>query len=287
MFRTTQRHRLKLNGSISNHFHSHCHDTRICTIEHLPEFIMFYLQRKGALTFLRMHAANQSILQAFPMSCPSSGTSTPTPLARSFVVCVRSSPRRPPTPTSWPSSPSPWSATWPSVGPSMSFLSLISKEPPSSPLSVGPLPCLPASPTSSSPSRLHTKDKVFTFNSGSTSSPSPIPTDPQHQSLPFVPCWTYQRYSCWFLFYFLYFVLQWYPVHEISFIVFFLVPVLLLAFLYVSMVIVIRRAAKTNLRQVQTTRLVSTWWELYSVSFVPDQNLAPVSIDWKLHLSPL
>ena len=200
MFRTTQRHRLELDGAISNHFHSHCHDTRICTIEHLPEFIMFYLQRKGALTFLRMHAANQSILQAFPMSCPSSGTSTLTPLARSFAVCVRSSRRRPPTPTSWPSSPSPWSATWPSVGPSTSFLSLISKEPPSSPLSVGPLPCLPASPTSSSPSRLHTKDKVFTFNSGSTSSPSPIPTDPQHQSLPFVPCWTYQRYSCWFLF---------------------------------------------------------------------------------------
>ena len=53
--------------------------------------------------------------------------------------------------------------------------------------------------------------------------------------------------------YFIYFLLQWYPVHEISFIVFFLVPVLLLAFLYVSMVIVIRRAAKTNLRQVQTT----------------------------------
>ena len=197
MFRTTQRHRLELNGAISNHFHSHCHDTRICTIEHLPEFIMFYLQRKGALTFLRIHAANQSILQAFPMSCPSSGTSTPTPLARSFVVCVRSSRRRPPTPTSWPSSPSPWSATWPSVGPSTSFLSPTSEEPPSSPLSVGPLPCLPASPTSSSPSRLHTKDKVFTFNSGSTSSPSPIPTDPQHQSLPFVPCWTYQRYSCY------------------------------------------------------------------------------------------
>ena len=139
-------------------------------------------------------------LQAFPTSCPSSGTSTLTPLARSFVVCVRSSRRRPPTPTSWPSSPSPWSATWPSVGPSTSFLSPTSEEPPSSPLSVGPLPCLPASPTSSSPSRLHTKDKVFTFNSGSTSSPSPIPTDPQHQSLPFVPCWTYQRYSCWFLF---------------------------------------------------------------------------------------
>merc|ERR1711953_871044 len=42
---------------------------------------------------------------------------------------------------------------------------------------------------------------------------------------------------------------EWYPVHEISFIVFFLVPVLLLAFLYVSMVVVIRRAAKASLRQ--------------------------------------
>ena len=36
----------------------------------------------------------------------------------------------------------------------------------------------------------------FTFfsNSGSTSSPSPTLTDPQHQSLPFVPCLTYQRF---------------------------------------------------------------------------------------------
>jgi len=42
---------------------------------------------------------------------------------------------------------------------------------------------------------------------------------------------------------------EWYPVHEISFLVFFLLPVLLLTFLYVSMVIAIRRAAKTNLRK--------------------------------------
>ena len=49
----------------------------------------------------------------------------------------------------------------------------------------------------------------------------------------------------------MYFLFQWYPVHEISFLVFFLLPVLLLTFLYVSMVIAIRRAAKTNLRQVK------------------------------------
>merc|ERR1712223_821903 len=42
---------------------------------------------------------------------------------------------------------------------------------------------------------------------------------------------------------------EWYPVHEISFVCFFLVPVLLLTFLYVSMVVVIRRAAKASLRQ--------------------------------------
>ena len=41
---------------------------------------------------------------------------------------------------------------------------------------------------------------------------------------------------------------SWYPVHQISFTVFFLVPVLLLTFLYVSMVVAIRRAAKTSLR---------------------------------------
>ena len=43
---------------------------------------------------------------------------------------------------------------------------------------------------------------------------------------------------------------QWYPVHEISFLVFFLLPVLLLAFLYISMVRAIRQAAQTNLRSV-------------------------------------
>ena len=48
-------------------------------------------------------------------------------------------------------------------------------------------------------------------------------------------------------------VLQWYPVHEISFVCFFLVPVLLLTFLYVSMVVVIRRAAKASLRQEKYT----------------------------------
>jgi len=42
---------------------------------------------------------------------------------------------------------------------------------------------------------------------------------------------------------------EWYPVHEISFVCFFLVPVLLLTFLYVSMVVVIRRAAKASLRK--------------------------------------
>ena len=48
-------------------------------------------------------------------------------------------------------------------------------------------------------------------------------------------------------------VLQWYPVHEISFVCFFLFPVLLLTFLYVSMVVVIRRAAKASLRQEKYT----------------------------------
>ena len=51
---------------------------------------------------------------------------------------------------------------------------------------------------------------------------------------------------------------QWYPVHEISFIVFFLLPVLLLAFLYVSMVVVIRRAGKANLRRVQLNNMKSS-----------------------------
>ena len=41
---------------------------------------------------------------------------------------------------------------------------------------------------------------------------------------------------------------QWYPVHEISFIVFFLLPVLLLAFLYVSMVVVVKTATKASIR---------------------------------------
>ena len=42
---------------------------------------------------------------------------------------------------------------------------------------------------------------------------------------------------------------QWYPVHELSFIVFFLLPVILLTFLYISMVRVIRQAGKNNIRK--------------------------------------
>jgi len=42
---------------------------------------------------------------------------------------------------------------------------------------------------------------------------------------------------------------EWYPVHEISFIVFFLLPVLLLAFLYVSMVVVVKTATKASIRK--------------------------------------
>ena len=66
--------------------------------------------------------------QVYLMSWVSTGTSTPTLLER---LSVRSGPsclRVPPTPTCWPSSPSPWRGTWPSAGLSMCFLFLILKE---------------------------------------------------------------------------------------------------------------------------------------------------------------
>ena len=86
------------------------------------------------------------------------------------------------------------------------------------------------------------------LNSGSTSSPSPTLTDPQHLSLPFVPCSTYQRFFFPRWTFLTCLMFQWYPVHEISFIVFFLLPVLLLAFLYVSMVVVVKTATKASIR---------------------------------------
>merc|ERR1719483_1980565 len=42
---------------------------------------------------------------------------------------------------------------------------------------------------------------------------------------------------------------EWYPVHELSFIIFFLIPVILLTYLYISMVKVIRQAGKNNIRK--------------------------------------
>ena len=42
---------------------------------------------------------------------------------------------------------------------------------------------------------------------------------------------------------------QWYPVHELSFIVFFLIPVIILTFLYISMVKVFRQAGKSKIRK--------------------------------------
>merc|ERR1719483_303169 len=42
---------------------------------------------------------------------------------------------------------------------------------------------------------------------------------------------------------------KWYPVHELSFLIFFLIPVILLIFLYISMVKVIRQAGKNNIRK--------------------------------------
>ena len=62
------------------------------------------------------------------MSWVSTGTSTPTLLERLSVRLGPSCLRVPPTPTCWPSSPSPWRGTWPSAGLSMCFLSLILRE---------------------------------------------------------------------------------------------------------------------------------------------------------------
>jgi hypothetical protein len=45
------------------------------------------------------------------------------------------------------------------------------------------------------------------------------------------------------------YLFQWYPVHELSFIVFFLLPVIILAFLYISMVKAIRKARRGSLRK--------------------------------------
>ena len=63
-------------------------------------------------------------------------------------------------------------------------------------------------------------------------------------------------------------VLQWYPVHEISFVCFFLVPVLLLTFLYVSMVVVIKTATKASIRSTFSSHLSfainNKWVDVFS-----------------------
>merc|ERR1719245_2598939 len=42
---------------------------------------------------------------------------------------------------------------------------------------------------------------------------------------------------------------KWYPVHELSFVIFFLIPVVVLAVLYICMVRVIRQAGGNNIRK--------------------------------------
>ena len=63
-------------------------------------------------------------------------------------------------------------------------------------------------------------------------------------------------------------MLQWYPVHEISFVCFFLLPVLLLTFLYVSMVVVIKTATKASIRSTFSSHLSfainNKWVDVFS-----------------------
>jgi hypothetical protein len=82
-----------------------------------------------------------------------------------------------------------------------------------------------------------------------------------------VPCSTFQRFSETICFSTTVFIsLQWYPVHEISFVVFFLVPVLLLAFLYIAMVRVIREATKTP---------VIRWRSAPPSTLLPSEEVCP------------
>ena len=48
---------------------------------------------------------------------------------------------------------------------------------------------------------------------------------------------------------------QWYPVHQLSFVIFFVLPVSLLIYFYSNMIIVIRRAGKSNVRRSTVRRL--------------------------------
>ena len=43
--------------------------------------------------------------------------------------------------------------------------------------------------------------------------------------------------------------LKWYPIHELSFLMFFLIPIIFLSFFYVRMILTIRRANSSNIRR--------------------------------------
>ena len=43
--------------------------------------------------------------------------------------------------------------------------------------------------------------------------------------------------------------MKWYPIHELSFLMFFLIPIIFLSFFYVRMILTIRRANSSNIRR--------------------------------------
>ena len=45
------------------------------------------------------------------------------------------------------------------------------------------------------------------------------------------------------------FSLKWYPIHELSFLIFFLIPIIFLSFFYVRMILTIRKANSSNIRR--------------------------------------
>ena len=45
------------------------------------------------------------------------------------------------------------------------------------------------------------------------------------------------------------YLLKWYPIHELSFLMFFLIPIIFLSFFYVRMILTIRRANSSNIRR--------------------------------------
>ena len=98
--------------------------------------------------------------------------------------------------------------------------------------------------------------------------------------------------------------LKWYPIHELSFLMFFLIPIIFLSFFYVRMILTIRRANSSNIRRSayrgsnrkgvskppdhrkQTIRMLGQSRKLIMSGVITIWNITLQSVSWSFSLFP-